>query len=97
MGIFSDVHAAGKKIQIYLRLRAQTLRGFFTGGYVMCLSTVYKGEQKPENIVLENVQRIDCQEGQVLLTDLLERQAVVVGELVSVDLVNNVAVVRERA
>ena len=47
--------------------------------------------------MLTNVQRIDCQPGQVLLTDLLERQAVVVGELVSVDLVNNVAIVRERA
>jgi predicted RNA-binding protein len=63
----------------------------------MCLSTVYKGEQKPENIVLTNVQRIECQPGQVLLTDLMERQAVVVGELVSVDLVNNVAIVRETA
>jgi predicted RNA-binding protein len=63
----------------------------------MCLSTVYKGSQKPENIVLSNVQRIECQDGQVLLTDLLERQVLVVGELVSVDLVGNTAVVRERA
>ena len=59
----------------------------------MCLASVYKGEQKPENLVLSNVQRIDCQDGQVLLTDLMERQVVVVGRLVSVDLVGNIAVI----
>lgn len=59
----------------------------------MCLATVYKGEQKPENIVLTNVQRIDCQDGQILLTDIMERQAVVVGRLVSIDLVGNTALV----
>ena len=59
----------------------------------MCLASVYKGEQKPENLVLSNVQRIDCQDGQVLLTDLMERQVVVVGRLVSVDLVGNTAVI----
>lgn len=61
----------------------------------MCLATVYTGEEKPENIVLRNVQRIECQQGQVLLTDLMERQVVVVGELLSVDLVGNSAVIRK--
>lgn len=59
----------------------------------MCLATVYKGEQKPENIVLTNVQRIDCMDGQIILTDIMERQAVVVGRLVSIDLVGNTALV----
>lgn len=59
----------------------------------MCLSTVYRGEVAPENIVLTNVQFIECQEGQVLLTDLMERQVVVVGRLVSVDLVGGKAVI----
>lgn len=59
----------------------------------MCLATVYKGEQKPENIVLTNVQRIDCMDGQIVLTDIMERQAVVVGRLVSIDLVGNTALV----
>lgn len=59
----------------------------------MCLATVYKGEQKPENIVLTNVQRIDCQDGQILLTDIMERQAVIVGRLVSIDLVGNTALI----
>lgn len=61
----------------------------------MCLSTVYNGSKEPENIVMSNVQRIDIQEGQVLLTDLMERQVVVVGQLVMVDLVGGMAIVRE--
>ena len=59
----------------------------------MCLAMVYKGEQKPENLVLSNVQRIDCKDGQIILTDIMERQAVVVGRLVSVDLVGNTALI----
>lgn len=61
----------------------------------MCLSTVYKGAQSPQNVVMSNVQRIDVQDGQVLLTDLMERQTVIVGKLLSVDLVGGVAIVQE--
>ena len=61
----------------------------------MCLSSVYKGTEAPENLVLANVQRIDIRDGQVFLTDLMERQVVIEGELVSVDLVETVAIVRE--
>ena len=59
----------------------------------MCLAMVYKKEQKPENLVLSNVQRRDRQDGQIILTDIMERQAVVVGRLVSVDLVGNTALI----
>ena len=61
----------------------------------MCLSSVYKEQEKPENLILANVQRIDIRDGQVFLTDLMERQVFIEGELVSVDLVENVAIVRE--
>ena len=61
----------------------------------MCLSTVYRGEKAPQNIVMSNVQRIDLQDGQILLTDLMDRQVVVVGKLVMVDLVGGMAIVRE--
>ena len=61
----------------------------------MCLSTVYKNTKEPANIVMSNVQSIELQEGQILLTDLMERQTVIVGELVSVDLVGGVAIVKE--
>ena len=63
----------------------------------MCLSTVYRGAKTPENIVMNNVKSIEVQPGQVLLTDLMERQMVIVGSLVSVDLVGGSAVVREEA
>ena len=61
----------------------------------MCLSTVYKSEKAPQNIIMSNVQRIDIQDGQVLLTDLMDREMVIVGKLVSVDLVGGVAIIRE--
>ena len=63
----------------------------------MCLAMVYKTEQKAENLLLSNVQRIDCKDGMVYLTDLMERQVVIEGELVSVDLVGNTAIVIQRA
>ena len=61
----------------------------------MCLSPVYKGEKAPQNIVMSNVQRIDVQDGQLLLTDLMDREMVVVGKLLTVDLVGGVAIVQE--
>lgn len=61
----------------------------------MCLSTVYKNEKTPQNMVMSNVQRIDMQDGQLLLTDLMDREMVIVGKLLSVDLVGGVAIVQE--
>lgn len=61
----------------------------------MCLSTVYKNEKTPQNMVMSNVQRIDVQDGQLLLTDLMDREMVIVGKLLSVDLVGGVAIVQE--
>ena len=61
----------------------------------MCLSTVYKGSKEPQNIVMSNVQRIDLQDDQILLTDLMDRQMGVVGKLLSVDLVGGTAIVQE--
>ena len=61
----------------------------------MCLSTVYRGEKAPQNVIMSNVQHIDVQEGQVLLTDLMDREMVIVGTLLSVDLVGGVAIIQE--
>ena len=61
----------------------------------MCLSTVYKSEKAPQNILMSNVQKIDLQDGQILLTDLMDREMVIVGKLLSVDLVGGVAIVQE--
>ena len=45
----------------------------------MCLSTVYKNKLTPETIMMKNVMRIECKDGMVILTDLMERQMAVEG------------------
>ena len=37
----------------------------------MCLSTVYKNEKNPENVVLQNVMLITCEDGKVKLVDVV--------------------------
>ncbi len=59
----------------------------------MCLSNVYENSVENKNLILANVQRIDCKEGFVLLTDLFERQTRVEGRLLTIDLVENTAVI----
>ena len=60
----------------------------------MCLANVYRERAEKENLLLSNVQRIECKDGMVILTDLMERQKVVEGCLEYVDLVGNTAVIR---
>ena len=45
----------------------------------MCLSTVYKNTMAPETVVMKNVMRIDCKDGCVILTDLMERTVSIPG------------------
>ena len=61
----------------------------------MCLSTVYKNTMKPETVVMRNVMRIECREGVVLLTDLMERQVAVEGTLQETNLVDGFVIVKE--
>ena len=61
----------------------------------MCLSTVYKNTLTPETIMMRNVMRIECKDGLVILTDLMERQMVIEGTLQMANLVDGVAVVTE--
>ena len=63
----------------------------------MCLSTIYKNSLTPENIMMRNVMRIECKDGCVILTDLMERQVAIEGTLEMANLVDGVAVVREAA
>jgi len=60
----------------------------------MCLSTIYRGSVEPDNLVMKNVRMIECRGNQIVLTDLMERQVSIEGELASADLVNGVAVIR---
>ena len=61
----------------------------------MCLSTVYKNTLTPETIMMRNVMRIECKDGCVILTDLMERQMCIEGTLKMANLVDGVAVVEE--
>ena len=61
----------------------------------MCLSTVYKETQKPENVILSNVQRIEDRGGTIVLTDIMERQVAVEGRILMADLVDGYVVLQE--
>ena len=61
----------------------------------MCLSTVYRNQLTPETIIMKNVMTIECKDGCVILTDLMERQVAIEGTLERANLVDGVAVIRE--
>ena len=61
----------------------------------MCLSTVYRNEVSPSNMVMGNVMKIECRDDTVLLTDLMERQVAIHGRLIMANLVDGLAVVEE--
>ena len=47
----------------------------------MCLSTVYRNKMDAASIVMKNVMSIECQDGMVILTDLMERKVAIEGQL----------------
>ena len=61
----------------------------------MCLSTVYKNKMDPATIAMKNVMAIECKDGCVILTDLMERQLVIEGVLEKANLVDGYVIVRE--
>ena len=60
----------------------------------MCLSTVYKNEMTPSAIVMRNVMRIDCKDGCVILTDLMDRCVSIEGTLTEANLVDGFVIVK---
>ena len=61
----------------------------------MCLSTVYKNTRTEDAVVMRNVMSIECQDGTVILTDLMERTVAIEGTLVSANLVDGYVIVKE--
>ena len=61
----------------------------------MCLSTVYKNTMEETSIVMKNVMRIDCKDGEVVLTDLMDRTVTISGTLVQANLVDGFVIVKE--
>lgn len=62
----------------------------------MCLSTVYKNKMEPEAILMKNVMMIECKDGMVTLTDLMERTVTIEGTLEQANLVDGFVIVREK-
>ena len=63
----------------------------------MCLSTVYKNKMEESSSVMKNVMRIECRDGMVILTDLMDRSAVIEGQLAEANLVDGFVIVTEKA
>ena len=61
----------------------------------MCLSTVYKNQKEEASVVMRNVMRIECREGKVILTDLMDRSVEIVGQLEQANLVDGFVIVKE--
>jgi len=62
----------------------------------MCLSTVYKNTKTPESIVMRNVMSLECRDGMVILTDLMERTVAIEGSLEMANLVDGYVIVKEK-
>ena len=63
----------------------------------MCLSTVYRNKMDPASIVMKNVMSIECQDGMVILTDLMERTVAIEDQLERANLVDGYVIVKEHA
>ena len=61
----------------------------------MCLSTVYRNKMDNESIIMKNVMSIECQDGMVILTDLMERKVAIEGQLERANLVDGYVIVRK--
>ena len=60
----------------------------------MCLSTVYKNTMEEASVVMKNVMRIECKDGCVILTDLMDRSVSVEGTLTEANLVEGFVIVK---
>ena len=63
----------------------------------MCLSTVYKNDRNPKCQVLKNVTHVRCEDGMVILTDLMGDQMAMEGEILEADMINGYFIVKEAA
>lgn len=59
----------------------------------MCLSNVYKGEVKEENLLARNVADVCVQGGKIILTDLMGIRKEIDASIQKVDLMENYIVI----
>ena len=62
----------------------------------MCLSNVYRGSIGDNNLLLNNVRRLECKDGVVTLTDIMERQMTIEGDILMVDLIANQVIIKPK-
>ena len=62
----------------------------------MCLSTIYRDSVEQENLIMKNVRMIEYRDGMIVLTDLMERQVAIEGELMMANLVEGIALIKEK-
>ena len=60
----------------------------------MCLSTVYKNTMEDASIVMKNVMRIECKDGCVVVTDLMDRSISIEGSLSEANLIDGFVIVK---
>lgn len=60
----------------------------------MCLSTVYRNDKTESAVIMKNVMAIECKDGCVILTDLMDRQVSVEGVLQQANLVDGFVIVK---
>lgn len=63
----------------------------------MCLSTIYRDTRNPKCEVLKNVTHVRCEDGMVILTDLMGDEMVMEGEILEADMIHGYFIVREAA
>ena len=61
----------------------------------MCLSTVYKNDMEPASVLMKNVMKIECRDGKVILTDLMDRTLEIEGILTQANLVDGFVIIQE--
>ena len=59
----------------------------------MCLSNVYKGEVKDENLLARNIADVRVQDGKIILTDLMGIRQEIDASIKKVDLMENYIVI----
>ena len=60
----------------------------------MCLSTVYKDQKTESAVAMKNVMRIECHDGKVILTDLMDRTLEIEGTLQTANLVDGFVIIK---
>ncbi len=63
----------------------------------MCLSTIYRDTRSPKCEVLKNVTHVRCEDGMVILTDLMGDEMAMEGEILEADMISGYFIIKEAA